>query len=397
MGDAQVPLRQARRETGEDQSAHPDEAAADLARPLPYIASGGIEDAPQPQPPLSAPTRPSRASSCSDSGPATQSAKPNVAELQGGSVAFEDGASRRSTRSSTPLATTSPSRSSTPASSRLRRTTCRCTSGSSSRGSTPGPRLRADEPFPFVEFQSKVVAEYGDRRVRAASEEEMRAAIRADQGRLLGLGREPAAPHHADRPVPIRSMRRNEIPGPRSAPRAGRAARRQAPRLAALPERQDASFPSQGDDCAAWHWGGAGDDFETDAGRTCVVGTRDRWDPRLGPGGLRQAFAAAGRTFSSSSLPLGASTGEPRVGTPEHHRDDYRAAVRYARSSEGNSTRTASSSGARPGRGGQSCTLPPTILASPPSSPRRPTWTAFAPSARRRRRQLHQAVARRPA
>jgi fermentation-respiration switch protein FrsA (DUF1100 family) len=105
-----------------------------------------------------------------------------------------------------------------------------------------------------------------------------------------------------------------------------------------LPERQDASFPSQGDDCAAWHWGGDGDDFETDAGRPCVVmahgigGTRDS-----GLEVFAEAFAAAGLDVLLFDYRcFGASTGEPRqLGTPDRHRDDYRAAVQYARSREG--------------------------------------------------------------
>jgi uncharacterized protein len=105
-----------------------------------------------------------------------------------------------------------------------------------------------------------------------------------------------------------------------------------------LPERQDVSFPSQGDDCAAWHWGGEGGDFETDAGRPCVVmahgigGTRDS-----GLEVYAEAFAAAGLDVLLFDYRcFGASTGEPRqLGTPERHRDDYRAAVQYARSIEG--------------------------------------------------------------
>jgi uncharacterized protein len=105
-----------------------------------------------------------------------------------------------------------------------------------------------------------------------------------------------------------------------------------------LSEREDVSFPSQGDDCAAWRWRGEGGDFAIDAGRPCVVmahgigGTRDS-----GLESFAEAFAGAGLDVLLFDYRcFGASTGEPRqLGTPKRHRDDYRAAVQYARSMDG--------------------------------------------------------------
>jgi hypothetical protein len=105
-----------------------------------------------------------------------------------------------------------------------------------------------------------------------------------------------------------------------------------------LPDRSDVTFPSHGELCAAWYLSGNGDAFAGDRGRPCVVmahgvgGTRDSG---LLP--FAQAFAKEGldvvlfdyRTF-------GGSTGEPRqLGWPPRHRDDYRAAVEFARGLDG--------------------------------------------------------------
>jgi fermentation-respiration switch protein FrsA (DUF1100 family) len=105
-----------------------------------------------------------------------------------------------------------------------------------------------------------------------------------------------------------------------------------------LPERADVSFQSTGERCAAWHLRGEGSAFETDAGRPCVVmahgigGTRDSG---LLP--FAEAFAAAGLdALVFDYRCFGASSGEPRqLGTPDRHRDDYRAAVSCARGLEG--------------------------------------------------------------
>jgi pimeloyl-ACP methyl ester carboxylesterase len=105
-----------------------------------------------------------------------------------------------------------------------------------------------------------------------------------------------------------------------------------------LPDRRDVEFPSNGETCAAWHYAGEGDDLSTDAGRPCVVmahgigGTRD-----AGLEAFAEAFAEAGLDVLLFDYRcFGASTGEPRqYAWPPRHRDDYRAAVAFARGLEG--------------------------------------------------------------
>ncbi len=100
----------------------------------------------------------------------------------------------------------------------------------------------------------------------------------------------------------------------------------------------DVSFPSHGETCAAWHLTGEGDAFATDAGRPCVVmahGFGGTKDSGLLP--FAEAFADAGLDvllFDYRSF--GESTGEPRqLAWPRSHREDYRAAVEFARGLEG--------------------------------------------------------------
>jgi pimeloyl-ACP methyl ester carboxylesterase len=105
-----------------------------------------------------------------------------------------------------------------------------------------------------------------------------------------------------------------------------------------VPERNDVSFPSEGDTCAAWHYRGEGDGFASERGRPCVVmahGLGATRDSGLEP------FAAA---FSDAGLDVllfdyrgfGASGGEPRqLAWPPRHRDDYRAAVAFASAMDG--------------------------------------------------------------
>jgi uncharacterized protein len=100
----------------------------------------------------------------------------------------------------------------------------------------------------------------------------------------------------------------------------------------------DVHFESGGERCAAQHLRGQGDAFERDGRRPCVIlahgfgGTRDSG---LLP--FAEAFAAAGldvlvfdyRTF-------GTSTGEPRSLIHwRRHRDDYTAAIAFARGLDG--------------------------------------------------------------
>ncbi|MGH2983565.1 MAG: alpha/beta hydrolase [Solirubrobacterales bacterium] len=98
------------------------------------------------------------------------------------------------------------------------------------------------------------------------------------------------------------------------------------------------SFESGGETCAAWHFTGEGDAFATERGRPCLVmahgigGTRDSG---LEP--FAEAFAEAGLdVLLFGYRNFGASTGEPRqLGWPPRHRDDYRAAVAFARALDG--------------------------------------------------------------
>jgi uncharacterized protein len=97
----------------------------------------------------------------------------------------------------------------------------------------------------------------------------------------------------------------------------------------------DVFFASGGERCAAWRLTGEGDAFARDGGRPCVVmahGFGHTRDSGLLP--YAEAFAAAGldavvfdyRTF-------GASSGEPRQLVDwRRHREDYAAAIAFARS-----------------------------------------------------------------
>jgi pimeloyl-ACP methyl ester carboxylesterase len=105
-----------------------------------------------------------------------------------------------------------------------------------------------------------------------------------------------------------------------------------------VPERADVSFPSQGDTCAAWHLTGEGDAFARDRGRPCVVmahgfgGTRDSG---LLP--FAEAMAEAGLdVLLFDYRGFGESSGEPRqFAWPPRHREDYLAAIEFARSLDG--------------------------------------------------------------
>jgi uncharacterized protein len=98
--------------------------------------------------------------------------------------------------------------------------------------------------------------------------------------------------------------------------------------------RRDLSFSSHGETCAAWHLIGEGDAFAGEHGRPCVVmahgigGTRD--SSLLG---FAEAFAEAGLDVLLFDYRcFGDSTGEPRqLADPPRHREDYVAAVGFAR------------------------------------------------------------------
>ncbi len=104
------------------------------------------------------------------------------------------------------------------------------------------------------------------------------------------------------------------------------------------PSQVDVSFPSHGETCAGWHLSAEGDAFAGERGRPCVVmahGFGGTMDSGLLP--FAEAFAEAGldvllfdyRCFANS-------TGEPRqLAQPSRHREDYAAAVEFARGLEG--------------------------------------------------------------
>jgi len=104
------------------------------------------------------------------------------------------------------------------------------------------------------------------------------------------------------------------------------------------PERADVSFLTHGETLAAWHLIGSNDAFTGPRGRPCVVmahgigGTRDSG---LLP--FAEDFANAGLdALLFDYRGFGDSSGEPRqLANPPSHRDDYRAAVEFARGLEG--------------------------------------------------------------
>jgi uncharacterized protein len=104
------------------------------------------------------------------------------------------------------------------------------------------------------------------------------------------------------------------------------------------PERIDVSFPSHGETLAGWHLTGEGDAYAGERGRPCVVmahGFGGTKDAGLLP--FAEAFAEAGLDVLLFDYRcFGESTGEPRqFAWPPRHREDYRAAVEFARGLNG--------------------------------------------------------------
>lgn len=105
-----------------------------------------------------------------------------------------------------------------------------------------------------------------------------------------------------------------------------------------MPERRDVAIPSGGQTCAAWHLRGEGEAFAGERGRPIVVmahGIGGTKDSGLEP--FAEAFAEAGLdALLFDYRGFGESTGEPRqLGWPPHHREDYTAAVEFARGLDG--------------------------------------------------------------
>jgi uncharacterized protein len=100
----------------------------------------------------------------------------------------------------------------------------------------------------------------------------------------------------------------------------------------------DVSFPSRGESCAGWHLVAEGDAFAADGGHPCVVmahGFGGTMDSGLLP--FAEAMAVAGvDVLLFDYRCFGQSSGEPRqFAWPTRHREDYRAAVDFARGLDG--------------------------------------------------------------
>jgi cation diffusion facilitator CzcD-associated flavoprotein CzcO len=202
-----------------------------LARPLPYIASGRMEDYGLPSPNhrfLEAhPTVSSELLLRLGSGDAI--AKPNVSELQGGSVAFEDGSVEEvdaivyATGYNITFPFFDPGFLSAPENDLPLYK--RIFFPGIDDLALIGFAQTVPTLFPFVEFQSKVVAKYAIGEYGLPPEQEMRAAIRADQERYWGsVANRPRHTMQIDQYLYEDDMRRNEIPAGRERARAGRAA-----------------------------------------------------------------------------------------------------------------------------------------------------------------------------
>jgi uncharacterized protein len=98
------------------------------------------------------------------------------------------------------------------------------------------------------------------------------------------------------------------------------------------------SFPSHGETCAGWRLSGEGDAIAGERGRPCVVmahGFGATKDSGLLP--FAEAFAAAGLDVLLFDYRcFGESSGEPRqLAWPPRHREDYHAAIAFARGLDG--------------------------------------------------------------
>jgi fermentation-respiration switch protein FrsA (DUF1100 family) len=100
----------------------------------------------------------------------------------------------------------------------------------------------------------------------------------------------------------------------------------------------DLTFPSHGETCAGWHLSGEGNAFTGERGRPCLVmahGFGGTKDSGLLP--FAEAMAEAGLdVLLFDYRGFGESSGEPRqFAWPPRHREDYRAAVEFARGLDG--------------------------------------------------------------
>ncbi|MBF4161989.1 alpha/beta hydrolase [Nocardioides acrostichi] len=105
-----------------------------------------------------------------------------------------------------------------------------------------------------------------------------------------------------------------------------------------MSQRRDVSIPSHGEQLGAWHYPATSATWTTDAGRPCVVmahGFACTRDSGLAP--YAEAYAAAGAdVLVFDYRGFADSTGTPRqMVDHRRHREDYHAALAYARALSG--------------------------------------------------------------
>ena len=322
-----------------------------LARPLPCIASGRMEDFGLPHPNhgfLEAhPTVSSELLLRLGSGDAI--AKPNIAELQGDRVRFEDGSVEQvdaivyatGYKITFPFFDedflSAPGQQAAALQADLR---------AGNRRPRPG-RLRADDPDAVPVRRA---AEQAGRPVRRRR---LRAALRG--ARWRGRSADDQDKHAATSPtgrgtrcrstgtLRARHLKQREMPAgreraPRGDGREARGPRRPARSPPPLPERRDVTFPSQGETLRGLAPGRRGRRLRDEARPSLRRdGARRRRHQRLRAASLRRGVRRRRPRRAPVRLPLlRESTGEPRqLGWPPRHRDDYRAAVEFARGLDG--------------------------------------------------------------
>ena len=237
---------------------------------------------------------------------------------------------RCSTPSSTPPATTSPSRSSTPTSSARPDNDIRLYKRMFKPGIDDlvfvGFAQAIPTLFPFVECQARLLAAYAVGRYALAAGRRDGAGDRRRPADVRRALRRPAAAHPAGRLLPLRARHpRPRVPG-------GCQARRTAPPSSQgnRMTRTDITFDSDGVTCSGWHFPGEGDRYDS---RPVVVmghgfgGTKDSglepFADRLSRAGLDvlafdyRGFGARkahrGRRFRS---PTRSATSSPRWPPP---------------------------------------------------------------------------------
>ncbi len=219
LGDAEVPLRAAARQDRQDLSVPAAKLQRLLARPLPYLASGRMEDYGLVKPNhnfLEAhPTVSSELLLRLGSGDAT--AKPNVSELLGDRVAFEDGTSEQidaivyATGYKITFPFLDPDLLSAP--DNKLPLFKRIFSPGIDDLALIGFAQAVPTLFPFVELQAKLVARYASGDYALPSRPEMEAAIVRDRERQWGdVAERPRHTMQVDHYIYEHDLKRREIP-----------------------------------------------------------------------------------------------------------------------------------------------------------------------------------------